>query len=434
MNNRLLIFLGVAVAMITMLVVGAVAGGGVVYTLTKVILPSFSASADADPNTGLIVALVDPDGPAAEAGVVRGDILLELDGTEVKHLADVHGVLESHEVGDRVEMIVLHGDEVRDLDLVTGEKDEKVYLGLSLCCNMDQPLRMEPLGKREREARALIVEVIPESPAEEAGLQVGDVILSVDGQEIGADADLAGVISAYQPGDEVTLEIQRLMDAKAVEISVKLGEKPEDEDKPYLGIRYIIAPPIHIFMGEGEPGSEFRFELPFGEKGETPFHKFEEDGFDFFGQIPDFGEMPFIPFLEGAIEGGVIVHEVVEGSPAEDAGLESGDLIIAIDGEPITDPDSFAEEIASKEPGTIVVLSVFNQEKSAKAELEVILAEHPEMEGQGYLGVKIAGLIRLERFKESDPSMPWEDLLDKLPFDFDFDFVPNELLPEGQQL
>jgi S1-C subfamily serine protease len=87
---------------------------------------------------------------------------------------------------------------------------------------------------------ALIAEVVPGSPADEAGLEGGDqeirfqgaqvtaggdVIVSVDGHELVEEADLARLIALKAPGDAVTLEV--LDDGDTEEVEVTLGERPE---------------------------------------------------------------------------------------------------------------------------------------------------------------------------------------------------------------
>jgi S1-C subfamily serine protease len=86
----------------------------------------------------------------------------------------------------------------------------------------------------------LLSEVVSGGPAEKAGLRGGDekvrfqagqyraggdVILTVDGQKIIEENDLARVISAHKPGEEVTLEILR--DNKREKIELTLGKRPE---------------------------------------------------------------------------------------------------------------------------------------------------------------------------------------------------------------
>jgi len=91
----------------------------------------------------------------------------------------------------------------------------------------------------------LLSEVVSGGPAEKAGLEGGDeevrfqagkyeaggdVILSIDGQDIVEENDLARVIAAHKPGDEVTLTV--LHDDKREQVELTLGERP---DSPSAG-------------------------------------------------------------------------------------------------------------------------------------------------------------------------------------------------------
>jgi S1-C subfamily serine protease len=92
----------------------------------------------------------------------------------------------------------------------------------------------------DAETGALIAEVVPDSPADDAdleggdqeirfqGAQVtvgGDVIVSVEGEDLVAEADLARLISDLSPGDTITLEVLR--DGDTEQVDVTLGERPE---------------------------------------------------------------------------------------------------------------------------------------------------------------------------------------------------------------
>lgn len=70
---------------------------------------------------------------------------------------------------------------------------------------------------------AHIDEVASDSPAEKAGLQVGDVITKINGETLTVDTSPGDVIYKCKPGDEISLVIFR--DNKYIEISVVLGEK-----------------------------------------------------------------------------------------------------------------------------------------------------------------------------------------------------------------
>jgi len=85
----------------------------------------------------------------------------------------------------------------------------KGYLGVQI--------RLNPDGKG-----ILIMEIQPDSAASKAGLKAKDVILKIDGTEPTSLKEFIGLLDLKQPGDQVTLEIQR--DGKEEKIKVTLGK------------------------------------------------------------------------------------------------------------------------------------------------------------------------------------------------------------------
>jgi hypothetical protein len=69
---------------------------------------------------------------------------------------------------------------------------------------------------------AVVVEVLPETPAEKAGLEVGDVVVSVDGQPVKTSAELRTAVDAAETGKDVLLTVNRSLET--LEIPVQLSE------------------------------------------------------------------------------------------------------------------------------------------------------------------------------------------------------------------
>lgn len=227
---------------------------------------------------------------------------------------------------------------------------------------------------------ARIVEVMPGSPAGQAGLQAGDLILAVDRQQVGLRNDLASLIARYEPGDRLMLEVQGPRQ-ESRRVRVKLGENPDHPGSPYLGVRYSSDGPNLIPRRDA---------LPFD---------------------PD-----QVPMPRGRGMQGLVVMDVVEGSPAATAGLAQGDLIMAIDGEGLDSPQALVEAIQRRNPGEHVTLSVVRPRSGADREIEVRLGEHPDEHGQAYLGVTIGGSF----FYFGGPGSQGGELpLDQLPFHLD---------------
>ena len=246
----------------------------------------------------------------------------------------------------------------------------------------------EELPIPEVVAGAIITEVLPDSPAEQAGLQEGDVVVAVDNQRVGPAGNLARLIGQYEPGDRLTLTVRR-GDEEARELRVKLGEHPDDPAVPYLGVRY--QPAL-------TQGMMLREILPHGEQG---MRRLEE--------LP-------IPLPGNLGRSGVMVMSVTERSPADNAGLQHGDLIVSLDGEPMGGAQALSEAIATRQPGDRVVLGVIRAGDEGEVEVKVRLGEHPDQPGRAYLGVTIGDAFHQFRgFRDEGQWMPH----DEMPFNWD---------------
>jgi S1-C subfamily serine protease len=399
MSKRVLKIVGLVVALALALGIGVAAGGGIVYALTRDREPTQTISGvTIEPGPGIVIAAVVSDGPAAEAGVVRGDILLEVDGKAVDDLFELLRTIEEKEPGDEVQLTILHGDDERTLPVTLGEQEDRPFLGILPCGARVGPGPM--MFIHAGEPGAMIVEVEPDSPAEAAGLEAGDVIVAVDGEKLTLENTPADAVATHEPGDTVTLKVTRLGE-ESREVTIELGEHPEEEGKAYLGVKYQSAPPSHTWEGEGLPFERRRLHV-----------------------------QPFLHGLPG-IESkqGAIVRSVAEDGPADAAGLRRGDLITAIDGDPIKGPQDLVDAVAGHEPGDQVTLTVLEPgkdgEEDEERQVKVTLAEHPEKDGEAYLGVQIGGFVHVGRVEHGERSLgrdsfehffEWEAPLDELPF------------------
>jgi serine protease Do len=68
--------------------------------------------------------------------------------------------------------------------------------------------------------------IFPGSPAEQAGLQDGDIITAIEGEQVGAGGDLSMLIVRYSPGETITLRVLR--GSSTTEVEVTLGELPDN--------------------------------------------------------------------------------------------------------------------------------------------------------------------------------------------------------------
>ena len=89
--------------------------------------------------------------------------------------------------------------------------------------------------KKENSETPVISRVVPDSPAQSAGLRQGDVLLAVNGVKYGDDdkAKWKKVKSAWKPGSTITYTVDR--GGKKKEVAVKLGQVPEEVMYAWIG-------------------------------------------------------------------------------------------------------------------------------------------------------------------------------------------------------
>lgn len=100
-------------------------------------------------------------------------------------------------------------------DLIESGSVTRGFLGVRIK-SLDEGLGVESL------AGALVTDVTPDSPAQKAGLQSGDIILEVEGQEIDSPDDLSLTVSQIKPGTEVDIVIVREGSRKTVTAQLAL--------------------------------------------------------------------------------------------------------------------------------------------------------------------------------------------------------------------
>jgi serine protease Do/serine protease DegQ len=141
----------------------------------------------------------------------------------------------------------------------------------------------EAFGIDEDVEGALVQEVVPDSAAETAGIEVGDVITGVDGEKVSGASDLRTTIGLRRSGESVRIDIIR--DGKERTVTAELTELAASTQ--------VAADEIHPSLAGAEFGN-------------------------YDGQTLDFDKP------------GVIVESVQPGSPAAQRGLRENDIIVTI--------------------------------------------------------------------------------------------------------
>jgi serine protease Do len=150
---------------------------------------------------GIEVVDVFPASPAAAAGLQRGAVLLEGGGRPLTSRDDYATLLAQLAPGDRVSLRVSEGPETREVSLRTTRPPED--LGEQVL------VRFVGIKLVERGGRVLVSRVAGGSPAEQAGLAGGDVLLQVNGERVGTVAEVNSIVAREHTRSSVLLVIQR---------------------------------------------------------------------------------------------------------------------------------------------------------------------------------------------------------------------------------
>ena len=113
--------------------------------------------------------------------------------------------------------------------------------------NQTQPNQTRPFGPRGNQPNtnavtgARIDQVVADSPAAKAGLQVGDLVTAIGGTKIDQTHSLSDLIQQKKPGDSVALDITR--GSQTLTITVALGASAQSSTTAYLGISFTPMAP-----------------------------------------------------------------------------------------------------------------------------------------------------------------------------------------------
>ena len=148
---------------------------------------------------------------ASRAGIRRGDVIVSINGRRVHSHDDYDRWVATRPRG-RVPVIIIRDGTERTVyleQMVEAESAGGGYLGVQL--------------DTTRQGEALVTGTNPGGPAEQAGLQRGDIILAVDDQAIRSPNDLSATVSSMSPGTEVEVLFDR--DNREQRAMVTLGSR-----------------------------------------------------------------------------------------------------------------------------------------------------------------------------------------------------------------
>jgi serine protease Do len=208
--------------------------------------------------------------------------------------------------------------------LIKNGKVEHGYLGISM--NDVTPENAHFFNLQEAEG-AIVAQVTPDSPADKGGLQTGDVIVRVNETKVVNGSTLQVAVSEMGPGTKITLGVLR-------------NGKPET---------------LNLTVGQFHGNTEAASNDSDDEQGGSA--KTGKLGLAVGNLTADSRQQIHAP---ESIHG-VVVQNVRPGSPADDAGLQPGDVIIEVNRKPASSASQFSDAVHQNQDGKDLLLLVWSK-------------------------------------------------------------------------
>jgi predicted metalloprotease with PDZ domain len=272
--------------------------------------------------------------------------------------------------------------------------DSPGYLGVML---QDLDENMAKALQLEGKSGVIITDVVDDSPAAMSGLENGDVILMFNGKAVMDTGDLTKAVRASGAGEEVEMVI--LHNGKKQTLRVELGEHEgglawvSEGDGNVWAFKSDDGEDVHIKMLRDLHGDEAEVRVKLlkdlqadiegdhdviikkmieGDEGTMAFFAGNDRGFmgvsldDVGGQMAEYFE----------VDGGALITNVNEDSPAAKAGLKAGDVIVKVGDTNIEDSADVHKAMQDTEPEQELKVKVMR--KGDDKTIKVTLGEMPE--------------------------------------------------------
>jgi len=302
-----------------------------------------------DDNYGILITKVQPDTPADEAGLMAKDILMELDGDKVYTHDQLTKMLKNFEPDQKVKLKYFRDGKAKQIKFIFGEKQvpkikKKAYMGVFL---QELSSKQKKKLKYDKSFGIVITDLVEDGAADKAGIKEKSILMEVDGDKIYTIDQLTKMLANFEPDNKI--EVKVFQDEKEVTLDLILGEKAKYK------------------MPSWDFGDAWDFDISFDKPENVFVYQYPSDNDKWIGVM--------LHIVENKKDGDVVItttiDEVLEDTPAEKAGLQAGDIIIAVDNKEIDSKKTVSNLINKKDAGESVDIKIERKGKIMTLNCEI---------------------------------------------------------------
>ena len=180
---------------------------------------SLAEAMNLDSTNGVLISDIVPDGPAAKAGLKRGDVIVSLDGEAVASAHALSSMVAGIAPNTSVKVAVMRDGNEKTIPVTLGTRPDQQQAGQlekgesdmkwGLAVQALTPELADRLGYDPGTTGVVVVQVKPSSPAAKAGIRPGDLVLEVNREPVKTIDEFTGAVRKTKTGDNLLLLIKR---------------------------------------------------------------------------------------------------------------------------------------------------------------------------------------------------------------------------------
>ncbi|PID29030.1 MAG: hypothetical protein CSB55_02885 [Candidatus Cloacimonadota bacterium] len=350
---------------------------------------------NANINYGILLSGIVKGSPAEKAGLEKNDILIRFNGEKLYTVSQFDKMMELEKAGNKVKLEFMRDGKKKKTSLVLADREEfknaSSGLHLGVYTNELSDWKAGKLGLKSN-CGVQISGIVPDSPAEKAGLEKKDIILELAGEKVYTGNQITKMLKNYAKGDIIDLKIWR--DKKEIILKAEL-----DYRKRHRNISDFFNKPDNIYV------------YNFGNSDK---------------KVIGINVKPIPRKIKKKLKlkSGVSVDYVRKDYPADKAGIKPGDVILKVNGKKIDFAGDLRSAIREAEFGDEITLLTLQDGKRIKRKVKVDKENQFEININDnniriFINDESAGNIKEKIIKEIDLEKIKDNVKDVLEDDFD---------------